>query len=105
MGKKQQPEALQLVEMLAAEKWQSSVTFVSSARENTASKRQAITPLKGGLYNWKGQPERLVYMGARRYPGDQRTWHQFAKVETPEVCWSEVLTADLASFEETDAQS
>ena len=72
---------------------------------NTASKRQAITPLKGGLYNWKGQPERLVYMGARRYPGDPRTWHQFAKVETPEVCWSEVLTADLASFEETDAQS
>ena len=105
MGKKQQPEALQLVEMLAAEKWQSSVTVVSSARENTASKRQAITPLKGGHYNWIGQPERLVYMGAKRYPGDPRTWHQFAKVETPEVCWSEVLTADLASFEETDAQS
>ena len=105
MGKKQQPEALQLVEMLAAEKWQSSVTFVRSARENTASKRQAITPLKGGHYNWIGQPERLVYMGAKRYPGDPRTWHQFAKVETPEVCWSEVLTADLASFEETDAQS
>ena len=105
MGKKQQPEALQLVEMLAAEKWQSSVTVVSSARENTASKRQALTPAIGGLYNWKGQPERLVYMGARRYPGDQRTWHQFAKVETPEVCWSEVLTADLASFEDTDAQS
>ena len=105
MGKKQQPEALQLVEMLAAEKWQSSVTVVSSARENTASKRQALTPAIGGLYNWKGQPERLVYMGTTRYPGDQRTWHQFAKVETPEVCWSEVLTADLASFEETDAQS
>ena len=101
MGKKQQPEALQLVEMLAAEKWQSSVTVVSSARENTASKRQALTPAIGGLYSWKGQPERLVYMGAKRYPGDPRTWHQFAKVETPEVCWSEVLTADLASFEET----
>ena len=72
---------------------------------NTASKRQAITPLKGGHYNWIGRPERLVYMGTTRYPGDQRTWHQFAKVETPEVCWSEVLTADLASFEETDAQS
>ena len=51
MGKKQQPEALQLVEMLAAEKWQSSVTVVSPARENPASKRQAITPLKGGHYN------------------------------------------------------
>ena len=71
---------------------------------NTAS-GAAITPLKGGHYNWIGQPERLVYMGTARYPGDQRTWHQFAKVETPEDCWSEVLTADLASFEETDAQS
>ena len=105
MGKKQQPEALQLVEMLAAEKWQSSVTVVSSARENTASKRQAITPLKGGLYNWKGQPERLVYMGTRRYPGSQSTWHQFAKVEAPHMCWSEVLTSELAMIEETkDAQ-
>ena len=73
--------------------------------DTTTSKGQALTPAIGGLYNWKGQPERLVYMGARRYPGDQRTWHQFAKVETPEVCWSEVLTADLASFEETDAKS
>ena len=73
--------------------------------DTTTPKGQALTPAIGGLYNWKGQPERLVYMGARRYPGDQRTWHQFAKVETPEVCWSEVLTADLANFEETDAQS
>ena len=101
MGKKQQPEALQLVEMLAAEKWQSSVTVVSSARENTASKRQAITPLKGGHYNWKGQPERLVYMGTTRYPGDRRTWHRFAKVETPNVWWLEVLTSELVMLEET----
>ena len=36
MGKKQQPEALQLVEMLTAEKWQSSVTLVSYARECVA---------------------------------------------------------------------
>ena len=72
---------------------------------NTATKRQAITPLKGGHYNWIGQPERLVYMGAKRYSGDPRTWHQFAKVATPNVCWSEVLTDDLASFEETETQS
>ena len=72
---------------------------------NTATKRQAITPLKGGRYNWIDQPERLVYMGATRYPGDPRIWHQFAKVATPNVCWSEVLTADLASFEETETQS
>ena len=69
--------------------------------DTTTSKGQALTPAIGGLYNWKGHPERLVYMGARRDPGGQRTWHRFAKVETPEVCWSEVLTAVLASFEET----
>ena len=69
--------------------------------DTTTSKGQALTPAIGGLYNWKGQPERLVYMGARRYPGDQRTWHQFAKVEAPHMCWSEVLTSELAMLEET----
>ena len=73
--------------------------------DTTTPKGQALTPVFGGLYNWKGQPERLVYIGTRRYRGDLRLWHRFAKVETPEVCWSEVLTADLASFEETDAKS
>ena len=73
--------------------------------DTTTPKVQALTPAIGGLYNRKGQPERLVYMGARRYPGIQSALHQFAKVEKPEVCWSEVLTAELASFEETDAQS
>ena len=68
---------------------------------NTARKRQAITPLKGGLYNWKGQPERLVYMGVRLYPGDPRPWHRFAKVEAPHICWVEVLTPELAMLEET----
>lgn len=58
----------------------------------------------GGRYNWKHQPERLIYRGTRHYPGDRRTWHQFAKVDAPGVCWSEVLDADLSSFEEsTDA--
>jgi hypothetical protein len=55
----------------------------------------------GGRYNWRYQPERLVYMGATFYPGDRRRWHQFALVEKPEVCWSEVLDEDLSSFEET----
>ena len=68
---------------------------------NTASKRQAITPLKGGHYNWIGQPERLVYMGTTRYPGDRRTWHRFAKVTAPNVCYSEVLTSELVMLEET----
>ena len=63
--------------------------------------QQAITPEIGGFYNWIGQPERLVYMGAKRYSGDPRAWHQFAKVEAPRICWCEVLAADLALFEET----
>lgn len=63
-----------------------------------------ITPTVGGFYNWIGQPERLVYMGAKRYPGDPRAWHQFAKVEAPHMCWCEVLAADLANFEETEGQ-
>lgn len=60
-----------------------------------------ICPVVGGRYNWKNQPERLVYMGTKRYPGDPRTWHQFAKIEEPETVWSEVLTSDLENFEKT----
>lgn len=56
----------------------------------------------GGRYNWKHQPERLFYMGVRRYPGDRRTWHQFAKVDAPDVVWSEVLDSDLPFFEESE---
>ena len=55
----------------------------------------------GGRYNWKHQPERLAYMGLRRYPGDRRTWHQFEKVDAPGVVWCEVLDDDLSMFEET----
>ena len=69
--------------------------------DTTTPKGQALMPAIGGLYNWKGKPERLVYMGARRYQGDPRTWHRFAKVEAPHMCWSEVLTSELAMFEET----
>ena len=57
---------------------------------------------KGGRYNWVGQPERLIYMGTRHYPGDRRAWHQFSLVGADqEVCWCEVLESDLAGFEET----
>lgn len=54
----------------------------------------------GGFYNWRNQPERLVYLGARDYPGNGR-WHQFAKVEDPGTVWCEVRAANLASFEAT----
>lgn len=53
----------------------------------------------GGKYNWKDQPERLVYLGDN-FSGNGY-WHQFAKVESPEVVWGEVKGCDLCMFEET----
>ena len=53
----------------------------------------------GGRYNWIGQPERLVFMGRTLYLNG--FWYQFAKVETPEVCWCEVRIEQLAQVEET----
>lgn len=52
----------------------------------------------GGLYNWKNQPERLIYMGRMRDPTG--IWHQFCKVEDADKkVWCEVRTSDLAMFE------
>lgn len=62
----------------------------------------SITPVKGGRYNWIGQPERLVYLGYNR--SGNGYWHQFAKVEQPSVVWCEVKTADLEMFEETKGE-
>lgn len=53
----------------------------------------------GGKYNWKGQPERLVYMGGKQYPDGY--WHQFCKVDELDKVWCEVRGADLQRFEET----
>ena len=60
-----------------------------------------MPPKIGERYNWKGQPERLIYIGSFRYPGDRRTWHQFALVEKPDSVWCEVLDSELSGFEET----
>jgi hypothetical protein len=49
----------------------------------------------GGKYNWKGQYERLEYMGKKG------SWHQFALTSNPGKVWSEVLDDDLKSFEES----
>lgn len=54
----------------------------------------------GGFYNWRHQTERLVYMGARRYAGDSRRWHQFAKAESPHHMWCEVMDNELNLLEE-----
>ena len=51
----------------------------------------------GERYNWRGQPERLIYMG-RPWSGNGY-WHQFALVDKPDEVWCEVLDDDLDSFE------
>lgn len=58
----------------------------------------ALTPdrmKRGGRYNWKNQPERLIYL--RRFNG----WHQFKKIDDPREVWCEVLDSDLHMLEET----
>lgn len=53
----------------------------------------------GGKYNWKHQSERLIYLG-HNFSGNG-FWHQFAKVESPDVVWCEVISNDLHMIEET----
>lgn len=53
----------------------------------------------GGKYNWRNQPERLMYIG-RNWSGNG-FWHQFVKVDNVWCVWCEVLDADLSYFEET----
>jgi len=66
-----------------------------------ASQATAELPklLIGGKYNWKGQRERLVYIG-RNWSGNG-FWHQFEKVSEPGVVWCEVTASDLSHFEES----
>ena len=53
----------------------------------------------GGKYNWKGQKERLIYLG-ENFSGNGY-WHQFAKVETPKEVWCEALKSEMSMIEET----
>lgn len=53
----------------------------------------------GDLCNWKCTPERLIYLGMGT--GPSRNWHQFAKVESQDVVWCEVLQSDLHMLEKT----
>lgn len=53
------------------------------------------TMKRDGRYNWKNQPDRLIYL--RRFDG----WHQFKKIGDPREVWCEVLDADLRMLEET----
>lgn len=51
----------------------------------------------GDLCNWKGQPERLIYLGFN-FSGNGY-WHQFALVEKPNEVWCEVPMSDFHYFE------
>lgn len=53
----------------------------------------------GAKYNWKGQQERLVYLG--RNARGRGLWHQFALITEPARVWCEVLEEDLHMLEET----
>lgn len=53
------------------------------------------TMVRGGHYNWKNQPDRLVYLGKKG------AWHQFRKIGDPRPVWCEVLDTDLHMLEET----
>lgn len=55
--------------------------------------------VKGKKYNWIDQPDRLVYLGGN-WSGNGY-WHQFAKVDSPDVVWCECLYSDLKLIEET----
>lgn len=48
----------------------------------------------GNGYNWKNQPERLVYRGRKGL------WHQFSLIGNTDI-WCEVLESDLHMLEET----
>jgi hypothetical protein len=51
--------------------------------------------VRGGKYNWKGQPDRLEYIGKAG------AWYQFVKTSNPGKIWCEVLEEDLRLLEET----
>lgn len=56
----------------------------------------------GGQYNWRHQPERLIYLGYN-WSGNGY-WHQFAIVGRPSVIWCEVQTNELDRFEASLAE-
>jgi len=49
----------------------------------------------GHPYNWKLQPDQLIYLGKKGH------WHQFKKIGDPRAVWCEVLDEDLHMIEET----
>ena len=57
----------------------------------------------GDRYNWKNQPERLVYVGMCEPRNGM--WHQFERVDAPGVVWCEVQPRDTYMLELTKEPS
>jgi len=55
-----------------------------------------IKPVIGGNYKWKGQSQKLVYLG---YNHDGGWWHQFSLASAPDVIWCETTTKELELLE------
>lgn len=54
----------------------------------------------GNHYNWKHDKSIvLVYLG-KNWSGNGY-WHQFAKVDSPELVWCEILDYQLSQIEES----
>ena len=53
----------------------------------------------GERYNFQNQPERLIYLG-KNFSGNGY-WHQFEKVNEPNIVWSEMQDSDLDMMEVT----
>ena len=76
--------------------WQDgAVHHLHAARTRKGNTMTPSTLVPGGRYNFRLQPERLVYLGVHRYPGDRRDWYQFALVNNPDSVWSELLDSDV----------
>lgn len=52
-----------------------------------------------GRYNFKGQPERLIYL--RKVDG----WHQFKRIDCTREVWCELTDAGLHMLEETNERT
>ena len=50
-------------------------------------------------YNFIGHSERLIYIG-NNWSGNGY-WHQFEKVDEPDVVWCEILNTELHLIERT----
>jgi hypothetical protein len=55
-----------------------------------------IKPVIGGEYKWKGQSNKLVYLG---YNFDGGWWHQFALSSKPDAIWCETTGKELELLE------